>query len=85
VTRTLGVEEEFFVFAGDAGELRPAGQPVAEAADERFDGQFEHELKREQAELGTAPHRDAAALLADLRARCGWSRSEPLRWSPPAR
>lgn len=42
---------------------------MAERADERTDGQFEHELKREQAELGSAPHTDLAALLVELRRR----------------
>ncbi|WP_375478451.1 glutamate--cysteine ligase [uncultured Jatrophihabitans sp.] len=69
MTRTVGVEEEFFLFAVDEGRLRPAGEPVADAADRRSDGQFEHELKREQAELGTKPHRDLAALRAELRER----------------
>jgi carboxylate-amine ligase len=35
------------------------------------DGQFEHELKQEQAEIGSAPHRDMAVLEAELRARRG--------------
>lgn len=38
-------------------------------AEARSDGQFEHELKQEQAELGTAPHHDIRALDHDLRAR----------------
>ncbi|WP_375489570.1 glutamate--cysteine ligase [uncultured Jatrophihabitans sp.] len=67
--RTLGVEEEFLLIGARDGELRPVGDPVAHAADTRSDGQFEHELKREQAELGTTPHTDLGELHAELRRR----------------
>ena len=40
-------------------------------ADAGSQGQFEHELKQEQAELGTAPHHTMAELDRDLRARRG--------------
>ncbi len=67
--RTLGIEEEFLLLdRGDAG-LRPVGDPVTQDADRRSDGQFEHELKREQAELGTAPHTDLGDLHTELRQR----------------
>jgi carboxylate-amine ligase len=35
----------------------------------RSDGQFEHEFKREQAELGTSPHESLAELATELRQR----------------
>ena len=69
MTRTLGVEEEFLVLDERAARLRPEGTPVAEAADRRSGGQFESELKREQAELGSRPHTDLGELLAELRRR----------------
>jgi carboxylate-amine ligase len=67
--RTLGVEEEFLLLDEQSATLRPAGDPVARDADRRSDGQFEHELKREQAELGTTPHTDLGELHAELRRR----------------
>jgi carboxylate-amine ligase len=72
--RTLGVEEEFLLVDAtgsvsplaervflEAGKKRiptPDGEPVAVA-----------ELKREQAELVSAPYQDLAALRSDLAAR----------------
>ncbi len=69
MARTVGVEEEFLLVGQGVAGLRPAGEAVASGADERSDGQFEHELMREQAELGSAPQRDLGALAADLRRR----------------
>ncbi len=69
MTRTVGVEEEFLVIDETTADLSPAGEPVADAADRRSGGQFEHELKREQAELGTKPHTDLGPLLEELRGR----------------
>jgi glutamate---cysteine ligase / carboxylate-amine ligase len=69
VTRTVGIEEEFLVVARSGPALDPGGAEVAEQADRRSEGQFEHELKREQAELGTRPHADLADLLSELRVR----------------
>jgi carboxylate-amine ligase len=69
--RTLGVEEEFFVFDANASRLLDIGpQVVANAErDGEDDAQFEKELKRAQAELGTAPTDDLATLERDLRDR----------------
>jgi carboxylate-amine ligase len=69
VERTVGVEEEFLLFASQSTRLVPVGEAVAEEAAERSEGQFEHELKREQAELGTRPHRDLDELEEELRLR----------------
>lgn len=55
--------------AGTDAGLRPRGEPVAEDAEQRSDGQFEHELMREQAELGSAPHTDLDSLDDELRRR----------------
>lgn len=65
----MGVEEEFLLFASQSTRLAPVGDAVAEHASERSQGQFEHELKREQAELGTRPHRDLEDLEEELRLR----------------
>jgi carboxylate-amine ligase len=69
VVRTVGIEEEFLVLDGETASLRPLGEHAARTASERGSGQFEHELKREQAELGSAPHTDLADLHEDLQAR----------------
>ncbi|MGI3779577.1 MAG: carboxylate-amine ligase [Janthinobacterium lividum] len=63
--RTVGVEEEFLLVAADGSGLVAAGDPVASAATQRLQagsgpsaatesGGLEHELMREQVELGTA-------------------------------
>ena len=75
--RTLGVEEEFLLARADGRELVPAGQVVVERAARRADpgdddvagAAFEHEFKREQAELGTPPCRTLDELATELRAR----------------
>ncbi|HET7691423.1 MAG TPA: glutamate--cysteine ligase [Nocardioidaceae bacterium] len=67
--RTVGVEEEFLLFASGSTRLAPLGDVVAEEASGRSEGQFEHELKREQAELGTKPYRDLGDLEVELRLR----------------
>lgn len=69
MTRTVGVEEEYLIVDSDAAALRPAGERVAAGAERGSDGQFEHELKREQAELGSKPHHDLAELRAELHHR----------------
>ncbi|UDY24657.1 glutamate--cysteine ligase [Nocardioides sp. Kera G14] len=68
--RTVGVEEEFLLVHTDSARLAPEGEEVvaaAEAHDAR--GQFEHELQRQQAELGSAPHSEIAVLAKDLEVR----------------
>lgn len=69
MTRTVGVEEEFLLVRSSSALLASAGDEVVELAEAGSDGQFEHELKQQQAELGTAPHRDLDDLEADLRQR----------------
>jgi carboxylate-amine ligase len=67
--RTVGVEEEFLLVQSSSPFLAPAGDEVVARAEAGSAGQFEHELKREQAELGTAPHRHLVDLDRDLRTR----------------
>ncbi len=67
----MGVEEEFLVIHPDRAAPRPVGDAVAARAGAGSDGQFEHELMREQAELATEPHAAAADLHDDLRRRRG--------------
>lgn len=71
MTRTVGVEEEFLLVEGGSPRLAPAGEDVVSTAEQQgaAEGQFDHELKEQQAELGTAPHESIAALTRDLRAR----------------
>jgi glutamate---cysteine ligase / carboxylate-amine ligase len=69
MTRTVGVEEEFLLAQSSTPFLAPAGDEVVALAEAGSAGQFEHELKREQAELGTAPHRHLVDLDRDLRIR----------------
>jgi carboxylate-amine ligase len=69
VKRTVGVEEEFLLAQSTSALLASVGEQVVAAAEAGSNGQFEQELKREQAELGTAPHDGMAALDRDLRAR----------------
>jgi glutamate---cysteine ligase / carboxylate-amine ligase len=69
VPRSVGVEEEFLLFDVRRAVLAGVGEQAATSADDRSDGQFEHELKRQQAELGTEPHTDLGALIEELRRR----------------
>ena len=66
MTRSVGVEEEFLLVRSSSPRLAAVGDQVVDLAGEGSQGQFEPELKREQAELGTAPHRDLADLHAEL-------------------
>ncbi len=66
VNRTVGVEEEFLLARTSSPGLVAAGDAVVAAAEMGSDGQFEHEFKREQAELGTAPQQSMADLAEDL-------------------
>lgn len=65
--RTVGVEEEFLLFSDDwmTDEPAAAGQELAD--DPRVP--VDHELKRQQAELASAPQTELAALADDLAAR----------------
>jgi glutamate---cysteine ligase / carboxylate-amine ligase len=67
--RTVGVEEEFLLLDATEARLAPAGDAVVAAA-EGLDaaGQFEHELKRSQAEIGSRPAERLSELADDLRA-----------------
>jgi carboxylate-amine ligase len=71
--RSVGVEEEFLVFDANAPRLLDIGPDVVAKAERDGDdeAQFEKELKRAQAELGSAPTRDLAELARDLRGRRG--------------
>jgi glutamate---cysteine ligase / carboxylate-amine ligase len=69
--RTVGVEEEFLLVGAWSPSLAAAGADVVAAAEAASDGQFEHELKREQAELGTSPTASIAELSRELRQRRG--------------
>jgi len=62
--RTFGVEEEFLLVEPDG---RP--RPLIERVLAGFDGEAEHELKQEQAETASTPHRELTALAADLAGR----------------
>lgn len=66
--RQVGVEEEFLLVEANGPGLAPRGDAVVDIAGrQRSDGQFEHELTREQAELGSPPVTDLAQLAAQLR------------------
>lgn len=73
--RTIGVEEELLLVDPDTGQARPAGDEVVDSADGAGDsnpdeggaGGIEHELKREQVELGTKAHRELDDIGANLR------------------
>ncbi len=67
--RSVGVEEEFLLFDARRAVLSGVGEEAAAVADARSGGQFEHELKRQQVELGTEPHTDLQELLDELRQR----------------
>lgn len=69
MTRTVGIEEEYLLVQGAAPFLAAVGEQVVAVASESDEGQFEHELKQEQAEIGTAPHREMGVLAEELRAR----------------
>jgi carboxylate-amine ligase len=72
--RQVGVEEEFLLLRADGSGLAALGQNVADLAQHDHDAKqsaagnepFDHELKREQVELGTAPHTSLDALRTDL-------------------
>ncbi len=67
--RTVGVEEELLLVDPATGCPRPLGDDVVEAAggSDTGPGGVEHELKREQVELGTDPVDDLSAVDASLR------------------
>lgn len=72
--RTVGVEEELLLVDPDDGTPRPLGDDVVSSAEgaggeprDAGPGGVEHELKREQVELGSDPHRELAAVGDDLR------------------
>jgi len=67
--RTVGVEEELLLVDPDGGHPRPLGDDVVAKAGGSDDeaGGLEHELKREQVELGTDPQHDIGALGPELR------------------
>jgi carboxylate-amine ligase len=80
--RTLGVEEEVLLVGLSDGAPRPRGDDVVATTDGDESGEdgsgFEHELKREQAELDSRPHErledlrdDLLALRADLSRAAG--------------
>lgn len=69
MARTVGVEEEFLLVRGSSPRLAPVGDATVAAAAAGSQGQFEHEYKREQAELGTQPHESLTELGAELRLR----------------
>ncbi|MGN6609736.1 MAG: carboxylate-amine ligase [Jatrophihabitans sp.] len=67
MSRTVGVEEEFLLVHRRRPRLVPDGDAVtarAQATDP--DGQYEHELVRPQAEIGSAPTGSTDALRDDL-------------------
>jgi glutamate---cysteine ligase / carboxylate-amine ligase len=66
VNRTVGIEEEFLLARSSSPGLVAAGERVVAGARNDTDGQFEHEFKREQAELGTSPHMSMSDLKGDL-------------------
>jgi len=67
--RTFGVEEEFLLATASSPVLAAAGDAVTTTAAAASDGQFEHEFKQQQAELGTRPTESVAELGAELRQR----------------
>jgi glutamate---cysteine ligase / carboxylate-amine ligase len=69
VTRTVGVEEEFLLVQASSPALAPVGEVVVATAGRTSDGQFEHELKQAQVELGSSPQESMAVLERDLRQR----------------
>jgi carboxylate-amine ligase len=68
MVRTVGVEEEFLLLDLPGSRLAGRGEDVvARAAATDPDGQYEHELKRAQAEIGSVPATALATLRDDLR------------------
>jgi carboxylate-amine ligase len=65
--RTVGVEEEFLLVRRASASLAPLGDEAVAVAGRDSEGQYEHELKREQVELGTQPHESLTELADDLR------------------
>lgn len=67
--RTMGVEEELLLVDPISGIARPAGDDVVSAAggDDKGAGGVQHELKREQVELGTRVHHSMVEMGEDLR------------------
>ncbi len=67
---TVGVEEEFFLVAGDGPDLTPnAAEVLAALAGNDSAGEAETELLRPQVETGTGVHRGLDALERELRER----------------
>jgi carboxylate-amine ligase len=69
MARTVGVEEEFLLVGVHGPELSAVGADVAASAARRSAGRFEHELKKEQTELGTEPCQSVLELRRQLRDR----------------
>jgi carboxylate-amine ligase len=69
--RSVGVEEEFLLFEADASRLVDVGAAVVDAASADDDAQFEKELMKAQAELGSAPTTRLADLARELSERRG--------------
>lgn len=66
--RSVGVEEEFLLVGRRSRQLAHKGDDVTEhAQDADPHGQFEHELKQPQAEIGSRPLHLPDELAADLR------------------
>jgi glutamate---cysteine ligase / carboxylate-amine ligase len=67
-TRTVGVEEEFLLVTADASRLVAAGDQVAQLAKSLADDDAaaDHELKQEQAEIGSEPFSSLADLHRQL-------------------
>jgi glutamate---cysteine ligase / carboxylate-amine ligase len=66
--RTVGVEEEFLLVSADASQLVAAGDQVARLAKSLADDDSaaDHELKQEQAEIGSPPCSSLDELRAQL-------------------
>ncbi len=65
---TVGVEEEFLLLGSRGRSLSARGQEVVDLASARDpDGQFEHELQKQQVELGSSPTRSLTDLSTELR------------------
>jgi carboxylate-amine ligase len=60
------VEEEFLLVHSDGGLAEKGDEVVDKAAAQEHGGQFEHELKRAQAEIGSTPAVDLRGLATDL-------------------
>src|SRR4051794_5446825 len=66
--RTVGVEEEFLLFAADQDRLADVGPDVVDAAERSSEegGQFEKELKQAQTEHASSPTTSLAELTREL-------------------